>query len=75
MRSLGHEAGGAARADAMVRGRGVSLILKSVSLDYRRPVTYPDTLLIAHKPVRSPSAAAVAQSGDSQSARRPRQRG
>ncbi|KIP02305.1 hypothetical protein PHLGIDRAFT_79323, partial [Phlebiopsis gigantea 11061_1 CR5-6] len=41
---------------AMVRGRGVSLILKSVALDYRRPVTYPDTLLVAHKPVRAARA-------------------
>ncbi|KAL4257345.1 hypothetical protein AB1N83_011339 [Pleurotus pulmonarius] len=34
----------------MMSGKGVSLILKSVSLNYKRPVTYPDTLLIGHKP-------------------------
>lgn len=50
MRSLGHEVGGKEKADAMVKGKGVSLILKSVSLNYKRPVTFPDTLLIAHKP-------------------------
>lgn len=50
MRSLGHEIGGPEKADAMIKGRGVSLILKSISLNYKRPVTYPDTLLIAHKP-------------------------
>ncbi|KAI0343357.1 hypothetical protein BDW22DRAFT_1394336 [Trametopsis cervina] len=50
MRSLGHEIGGPQKADDMIRGKGVSLILKSVSLNYKRPVTYPDTLLIAHKP-------------------------
>ena len=50
MRSLGHEIGGAQKADDMTKGKGISLILKSVSLDYKRPVTYPDTLLIAHKP-------------------------
>ena len=26
-----------------------SLILKSISIDYRRPVVYPDTLLVAHR--------------------------
>ena len=54
MRSLGHEIGGPARAEAMIRGKGVSIILKSVSLNYKRPVTYPDTLLIAHKPHAGP---------------------
>jgi hypothetical protein len=28
----------------MLRGKGVSLILKSISVDYKRPVTYPDTV-------------------------------
>ena len=50
MMSLGEEIGGPAKAQAMVKGQGVSLILKSISLNYKRPVTYPDTLLIAHKP-------------------------
>lgn len=64
MRSLGHEIGGQEKADAMVRGKGVSLILKSVSLNYKRPVTYPDTLLIAHKPhVGSLHAASHTQEG------------
>ncbi|TCD67403.1 hypothetical protein EIP91_012438 [Steccherinum ochraceum] len=50
MASLGHELGGAAKANAMLTGQGVSLILKSISMNYRSPVVYPDTLLIAHKP-------------------------
>ena len=54
MMSLGEELGGPERAQAMLKGKGVSLILKSVSLDYKRPVTYPDTLLIAHKPHLGP---------------------
>jgi len=49
MRSLGEELGGQAKVDAMLQGRGVSLILKSISINYKRPVVYPDTLLVAHK--------------------------
>lgn len=54
MLSLGQEIGGAAKAEAMMKGQGVSLILKSISVDYKRPVTFPDTLLIAHKPHAGP---------------------
>ncbi|KAI0675625.1 Thioesterase/thiol ester dehydrase-isomerase [Trametes maxima] len=54
MRALGHEIGGPEKADAMIKGKGVSLILKSVSLDYKRPVVFPDTLLVAHKPHPGP---------------------
>lgn len=50
MASLGNTLGGPAKATAMLKGQGVSLILKSISMDYKAPVTYPDTLLIAHKP-------------------------
>ncbi|KAI0741803.1 HotDog domain-containing protein, partial [Daedaleopsis nitida] len=50
MRALGSELGGPAKADAMIKGKGVSLILKSLSVDYKRPVVYPDTLLVAHQP-------------------------
>jgi len=50
MISLGNEIGGPEKAEAMLKGQGVSLILKSVSVNYKRPVTFPDTLLIAHKP-------------------------
>ena len=49
MESLGQEIGGPSKASDMIKGNGVSLILKSISLNYKRPVTYPDTLLIAHK--------------------------
>ena len=56
MASLGNEIGGPARADDMLKGRGVSLILKSISMNYKAPVTYPDTLLVAHKPHEAPSS-------------------
>ncbi|TFK78370.1 Thioesterase/thiol ester dehydrase-isomerase [Polyporus arcularius HHB13444] len=52
MRALGHELGGPEKAEAMIKGKGVSLILKSLSVDFKRPVVYPDTLLVAHKPHR-----------------------
>jgi acyl-CoA thioesterase FadM len=42
--SVGEELGGPAQADAFVRGRGVSFILKSIQIDFRRPVQYPDTV-------------------------------
>lgn len=54
MASLGNELGGPEKRDAMLKGKGVSLILKSLSINYKRPVTYPDTLLIAHKPHTGP---------------------
>jgi len=50
MVSLAHEIGGPQRAADMLAGRRISLILKSLSIDYKRPVVYPDTLLVAHKP-------------------------
>lgn len=34
----------------MMEARGISIILKSIDVKFKRPVTYPDTLLIAHKP-------------------------
>lgn len=50
MVSLAREIGASQRVADMLAGRGVSLILKSISIDYKRPVVYPDTLLVAHKP-------------------------
>ena len=44
MLTLGEELGGPERARAMIRGQGVSLILKSIDVQFRRPVTYPDTV-------------------------------
>lgn len=44
MVSLANEIGGPTRAEAMLRGKGTSLILKSIEIKYRRPVTYPDTV-------------------------------
>ncbi|KAF8579941.1 hypothetical protein K439DRAFT_1663032 [Ramaria rubella] len=50
---LAHEAGGPTAAADMVSGRGIGLILKSISVDFKRPVVYPDTLLISHRPRRA----------------------
>ena len=44
MRHLGHQLGGPSAADSLIRGEGVSLILKSIDVRFRRPVTYPDTV-------------------------------
>lgn len=57
--SFGREIGGPEKAEAMVKGRGVSLILKSMEIRFRRPVTYPDTvgrfqtLLLKHRVLRA----------------------
>ncbi|KAG1908100.1 Thioesterase/thiol ester dehydrase-isomerase [Suillus fuscotomentosus] len=53
--ALGKVLGGEERVKAMLAGQGVSLILKSTNVNYRRPVTFPDTLLIGHKPIISSS--------------------
>lgn len=44
MMTLGNEMGGPEKARAMVKGQGISLILKSLSIKFKRPVTYPDTV-------------------------------
>ena len=41
---MGNELGGPSRGKAMMDGQGISLILKSMELQFRRPVTYPDTV-------------------------------
>lgn len=51
MSSLGNELGGPEKARAMLKAQGASFILKSIEVRFRRPVTYPDTLLIGYKPV------------------------
>ncbi|PWN37845.1 uncharacterized protein FA14DRAFT_159699 [Meira miltonrushii] len=40
-----------ARRKDIVTGKGESFILQSIAVRYRRPVVYPDTLLIGKKPV------------------------
>lgn len=55
MQALGRELGGPERADQLIHGEGVSLILKSLTIDYKAPVTFPDTLLVAHKPHPGPN--------------------
>ena len=42
--ALGNAMGGPEKAQAMSKGQGVSLILKSLSIKFKRPVTYPDTV-------------------------------
>jgi len=49
MMALGEEIGGPSKARAMLNGQGISLILKSFEIKFRRPVTFPDTLLIGYK--------------------------
>jgi len=44
MMALGEEIGGESKARAMLNGQGVSLILKSFEINFRRPVTFPDTV-------------------------------
>ena len=44
MNTLGLELGGPERANDMLTGKGVSLILKDISVKFRRPVLYPDTV-------------------------------
>jgi acyl-CoA thioesterase FadM len=42
------ELGGPERVHAMLKGQGVSFILRSIFVQYRRPVTYPDTVRAIH---------------------------
>ncbi|KAG1801742.1 uncharacterized protein BJ212DRAFT_1398966, partial [Suillus subaureus] len=53
--ALGKVLGGEERVKAMLTGQGVSLILKSANINFRRPVTFPDTLLIGQRPITSSS--------------------
>lgn len=53
--ALGKALGGEDRVKAMLAGQGVSIILKSANINFRRPVMFPDTLLVGHKPVISSS--------------------
>jgi acyl-CoA thioesterase FadM len=41
---LALELGGQAKVDDMLQAKGVSLILKSIEVQFKRPVTYPDTV-------------------------------
>lgn len=42
--SIADELGGPDRVHAMLKGQGVSFILKSIQVNFRRPVTFPDTV-------------------------------
>ncbi|KAE9393996.1 Thioesterase/thiol ester dehydrase-isomerase [Gymnopus androsaceus JB14] len=64
MTDLGHRLGGPARTEALLKGKGISLIIKSLTVNYRRPVTYPDTLLVSHKPIPPPSPSPSESSHD-----------
>ncbi|KZT43141.1 Thioesterase/thiol ester dehydrase-isomerase [Sistotremastrum suecicum HHB10207 ss-3] len=49
MRSFSHELGTQTAADILA-AKGIGLILKWIDVDFKAPVLYPDTLLVAHKP-------------------------
>jgi hypothetical protein len=42
--SIADELGGPDRVRAMLRGEGVSFILKSINVNFKRPVVFPDTV-------------------------------
>ncbi|KAI0050981.1 hypothetical protein FA95DRAFT_1555024 [Auriscalpium vulgare] len=48
--AVGRDLGGEQRAQDMINAKGISFILKSIDVKFRRPVRFPDTLLIGHKP-------------------------
>ncbi|KAH8983161.1 Thioesterase/thiol ester dehydrase-isomerase [Lactarius hatsudake] len=54
--SVGHDTGGPAREEALLKPQGIAFILKSMEVKYRRPVRYPDTLLVASKPAPEPDS-------------------
>ncbi|KAI0322788.1 HotDog domain-containing protein [Amylostereum chailletii] len=56
--AVGRDLGGPEVAKNLLSAKGISFILKSIEIKFRRPVTFPDTLLIAHKP-RSWSTSAM----------------
>ncbi|KAG9047527.1 hypothetical protein FS837_002051 [Tulasnella sp. UAMH 9824] len=37
-------------AKNMLEGKGKSIILKKIAVNFKRPVVYPDTLLVSHRP-------------------------
>lgn len=46
MSVLGHKIGGPSAVEALLKGKGIALILKSIEVRFRRPVTYPDTVAL-----------------------------
>ncbi|PWN32891.1 uncharacterized protein FA14DRAFT_79150 [Meira miltonrushii] len=42
---------GEERHDDIVKGKGVGIILSSLAIRFRRPVLYPDTILVGRKPI------------------------
>lgn len=42
MSHLAKAAGGPSAVADMISGRGIGLILKSITVDFKRPVLYPD---------------------------------
>jgi len=49
MEQLANKVGGEECRKAIISGLGIGLILKSLTINYRRPVVYPDTLLLSQK--------------------------
>ena len=44
MVNLAREVGGPEAAANLLAGKGIGIILKSISVDFKRPVVYPDTV-------------------------------
>jgi hypothetical protein len=44
--AFGKVLGGEKRSKAMLAGQGVSIILKSTNVNFRKPVTFPDTVRV-----------------------------
>ncbi|KAF8603750.1 Thioesterase/thiol ester dehydrase-isomerase [Ceratobasidium sp. AG-I] len=53
---IGLELQGAKGGKAMLEGLGVSIILKSIEVKFKRPVTYPDNLVIMQRPHNTSSS-------------------
>lgn len=56
MTSIGEELGGPQKGLDMLKGRGFAHILKSIAIQFRRPVTYPDTVSVAFNSKNSTEA-------------------
>jgi len=39
------------RHDEIVKGKGIGIILSSLAIRFKRPVLYPDTILVGRKPI------------------------
>ncbi|EIM84325.1 uncharacterized protein STEHIDRAFT_82241 [Stereum hirsutum FP-91666 SS1] len=65
--AVGNTLGGPEKANGMLSAKGISFILKSIEVKFRRPVRFPDTLLIAHRVERWPDAPSTSSSSSKSS--------